>query len=89
MKDKYEITIFTTTLSILFVVMMQFAPNYSNLLLNLEVISLPVIYILGYEIMMEKQRFKYIQFFISLENKIQSLNKKNKKLKDMIQNETN
>lgn len=88
MKAKYEITIFATILSIVFIVLVQLLPTYSSLLLNLEVIILPVVYILGYKIMMEKERFKYVNLCIGLESEIQYLDKKNKKLKDMIKNET-
>lgn len=79
MKDRYSITIFATALSIIFAVAIQFTQNYAALIMNIEIITLPVVYILGYEIMMDKQKFIYEQHLSVLTHRINLLKNRVKK----------
>lgn len=81
MKDSHKLTLFVTGLSVLFAVTTHLLRTYSGLLLTLEVIVLPVIYIIGYEIMIEKQRFMYEQNIRDIEKDLHKLEKENQLLR--------
>ena len=56
MASKYALVLFATIFAIVFTTLSYIMPNYSLLWLSLEVIILPVVYYLGYELIMDKQR---------------------------------
>ena len=56
MLNRYRLIILTTIVAIFFTSLVYLIPNYSNLWFSLEFIILPIVYIIGYEILMEKQK---------------------------------
>jgi len=56
MLNRYRLIILATIVAIFFTSLVYLIPNYSNLWFSLEFIILPIVYIIGYEILMEKQK---------------------------------
>ncbi len=56
MLNRYRLIILATIVAIFFTSLVYLIPNYSNLWFSLEFIILPIVYVIGYEILMEKQK---------------------------------
>lgn len=87
-ESKYRIGIFATIFAIIFTTLVNIWKKYSVLWLSLEVITLPLIYYIGYEILMNKQKedldrdFEELaEEFDSLSETAQELREENKTLK--------
>ena len=85
MLNRYTLIIIATIVAVFFTSLVYLLPNYSTLWFSLEFIILPIIYIIGYEILMEKQKQednneknRIYQELNNLENRYLRL--KNKKL---------
>lgn len=55
MLNRYTLIIIATIVAVFFTSLIYLLPNYSTLWFNLEFIILPIVYIIGYEILMGKQ----------------------------------
>ncbi|KKM76383.1 hypothetical protein LCGC14_1380700 [marine sediment metagenome] len=53
---KYWIVIFATSLAVIFTALIHLMPDHAMMWLYIEVIVLPIIYYIGYEVLMEKQK---------------------------------
>jgi len=56
MLNRYRLIIIATIVAVFFTSLVYLLPNYSTLWFSLEFIILPIVYIIGYEILMEKQK---------------------------------
>jgi len=74
MLNRYRLIIIATIVAVYFTSLVYLLPNYRTLWFSLEFIILPIIYIIGYEILMGKQD----KFYKTEINKI------NKKVSNMI-----
>jgi len=55
MKERFELMLFAGILTIILTTCVYIFSSYDRMWLNLEVIIIPLVYIIGYEILMEKQ----------------------------------
>ncbi len=83
--------IFATTFAIIFTTLIYVIPTYKELWLYLEIIILPLIYYIGYEMLMDKQREDFrtdlreiLEDSRELEEKNTALNTKNQSLQKEI-----
>ncbi|MEK6809157.1 MAG: hypothetical protein AABY40_00625 [Nanoarchaeota archaeon] len=56
MKKKYELSLFATVFAIIFTVLTYIDSERTAMWLSLELIILPFIYVVGYEMLMDKQK---------------------------------
>lgn len=80
MHKKYVIIIFATVLSSMFTTLAYVMSQYATFWLSLEVITLPLIYAVGYEMLMDKQKKKYEQEIRTTRQYILELDKSKHKL---------
>ncbi len=77
MKSKLQLILFATSFAIVFTGLIYIVPKYDKLWLSLEVIILPIIYSIGYEALMEKQRNRMINIHTKISRKILKLEVEN------------
>ena len=72
MLNRYTLIIIATIVAVFFTSLVYILPKYSTLWFTLEFIILPIVYIVGYELLMEKQDKIYnaIENAKTLRNKI-------------------
>lgn len=90
-ETKYRIGLFATIFAIVFTTLIHIWEKYATLWLSLEVIILPLIYYIGYELLMSDQKEeleKELDIFIDeiegLEDYAVSLEKENSNLKEKL-----
>ena len=81
MDFKYKIFLFATTFAIVFTMLIYLIPKYKMLWFSLEVIILPLIYYVGYEMMMDQQKEEFERSVDFISSKIIDLDDENKGLK--------
>lgn len=81
MYRKYWIGLFATSYAIVFTMLVYLMSNYDKLWLSLEVIVLPIIYYMGYEILMDKQKKDFDNTLEEMYNYASELEKENARLK--------
>jgi hypothetical protein len=84
MELKYRLFLFATTFAILFTTFVYIIPKYKMLWLSLEVIILPLIYYVGYEMMMDNQKGKFEENIDFISNKVIDLKEKFEESIDFI-----
>ncbi len=72
-ETKYRIGIFATIFAIIFTTLINIWKNYSVLWLSLEVITLPIIYYIGYEMLMSRQKEELDREFDELSEELDSI----------------
>lgn len=60
MKPTHRLILFATIFAIIFTTMVYLTPKYKGLWFSLEVIVLPLIYYVGYEMLMDKQKEEFV-----------------------------
>lgn len=85
MDKKIELTIMATSTAIFFAILVEVWSKYSKLLLSIEVIVLPVVYYVGYEILMKQQKKDFDRLLNDVQNKGSVLETKNIQLKAKLQ----
>ena len=81
MDKKIELTLMATSFAIFFAILIEVWSKYSKLLLSIEVIVLPVVYYVGYEILMKKQKKDFDELLTAVQNRGNALEAKNIQLK--------
>ncbi|MBU0460560.1 MAG: hypothetical protein KJ597_04430 [Nanoarchaeota archaeon] len=81
MKFKYKLILFATTFAIAFTTLIYVFSKYRMLWFSLEVIILPLIYYMGYEIMMDGQRESFNRSIDLISNEMNHLDNENKELR--------
>jgi len=89
MDKKIELTIMATSVAIFFAILVEVWSKYSKLLLSIEVIVLPVVYYVGYEILMKQQKKDFSELLTVVQNRGNALEAKNIQLKTIVQNRGN
>ena len=79
-----EVIFFATSLSIILTMMTFLTPSYDKLWLSVEIISLPMIYALGYEHIIKKQKEGYERDIGSIIQKTSPLMSKLEKAENEI-----
>ncbi len=82
MKKNYSLVIYATVFAIIFTTLSYAIPAYSPLWLSLEVIILPVIYTLGYELIIDEQKWTFSEILDNISEYSKQLEKENIKLKE-------
>ncbi|MFH1438990.1 MAG: hypothetical protein ABIG89_00355 [Candidatus Woesearchaeota archaeon] len=81
LKQKTKLILTATVFAIFLSSLVYIIPKYSVLWLTMEVIILPAVYILGYEILMDRQRKKLRKDFNILMSQVEFFKKKIYELK--------
>ncbi|MBI4453746.1 hypothetical protein HY636_03825 [Candidatus Woesearchaeota archaeon] len=84
MYTRYWIAIYATIFAIIFTALTYIMPNYAIMWLSIEVIVLPLIYYIGYEVLMNKQKANFEKSINKISNNSITLEKENKLLKEEL-----
>jgi len=85
MKSKYALILFATSFAIVLTTLTYVDTTYKELWLALEIIILPIIYIIGYEMLMDNQRKSFLKTFQHLKRKLTRIDKQKQELDEVIE----
>ena len=81
-RAKTDLVLFVTIFAIIFTSLVYiFPPKYVQLWLSLEIIIIPTLYLVGYELLLEKQKKMFEEKINLIEQRSKDLEHKNTELK--------
>tara|TARA_Y100000310_G_scaffold299875_1_gene335084 strand:+ start:4670 stop:4954 length:285 start_codon:yes stop_codon:yes gene_type:complete len=89
MVNRYHVTIFATCFAIFFAGLIFLFPSLNTFLFSVEVIIIPIVYYLGYELLLEDRENKFDEIIIDIEDEIDDLERENLKLKYRLKRKSN
>lgn len=79
---KIELAFIVTLFAIVLTTLVYISPpRYTSLWLNLEIIIIPVFYLIGYELMLDKQQNRFEERLRFIRRKAEDLERKNAELR--------
>ncbi|MBT4446272.1 hypothetical protein HOA92_03410 [archaeon] len=73
MYTKYWVGIWATVIAVIFIFLTSLFPKYATLCFSIEVILLPMIYYIGYEVLVDKQKREFEHGFGVMHNETKRL----------------